>query len=59
MIRRLPDSALFRIGPTGLEEISDATLELRLDALERAAFTDPAGTLPDRPLSQLERLEAV
>ena len=57
MIRRLrlPTSDLFHIGPAGLEDISDAELNCRLDALER----DPAGTLPDCPLSQLEPLEAV
>lgn len=34
----LPPEDLFRIGPTGLEEISDATLNLRLDALERESL---------------------
>ena len=63
MIRRLSDIELFRIGPNGLEEISDDTLNARLDALQRAALAnlaaDPAGTLPDCPLSQLSPLEAV
>lgn len=63
MIRRLPSLDLFHIGPTGLEDISDSTLNSRLDALDRAALAnlaaDPAGTLPDCPLSQLSPLEAV
>jgi hypothetical protein len=36
MMRRLRHDELFRIGPTGLEEISDETLNRRLDAVERA-----------------------
>lgn len=52
--KRLTMHELFRIGPTGLEEISDATLDLRLDARERKALAD--GTMT---LSQMEPMEAV
>lgn len=51
--RRLTDEELFHIGPEGLQEISDRTLELRLDALEREQLRDGA------TLSQLEPIEAV
>jgi len=34
-LRRLPVHELFRIGPRGLEEISDATLDLRLSDEEQ------------------------
>jgi hypothetical protein len=34
-MRRLTTEELFRIGPTGLEEISDETLNRRLDEVER------------------------
>jgi len=37
--RRLSHEELFRIGPNGLEEISDATLELRLTESERRTLT--------------------
>ena len=35
---RLLDEELFRIGPRGLEEISDRTLDMRIDAAEIAAL---------------------
>lgn len=49
--RRLPAHALFRVGPQGLQEISDATLDLLIDA---EALRHPGCTL-----SQLAPLEAV
>lgn len=35
---RLSPEELFRVGPSGLEEIGDTTLEQRLDAAELAAL---------------------
>ena len=43
---RLPPEELFRVGPNGLEEISDATLEIRL--ADRAARLSP--TKGNRPM---------
>lgn len=40
-MRRLTDEELFRIGPAGLEEISDDTLMLRIIELEHAAKLQP------------------
>jgi hypothetical protein len=37
-MRRLTAEELFHIGPNGLEEISDETLERRLDEAERRAL---------------------
>jgi hypothetical protein len=37
-MNRLPTESLFRIGPTGLEPISDETLNGLLDASERQAL---------------------
>lgn len=34
-MRRLTMEELFRVGPTGLEEIGDETLNRRLDEVER------------------------
>lgn len=51
---RLAMQELFRIGPNGLEEISDRTLDMKLDAEERRALENGSMTL-----SQSEPLEAV
>jgi hypothetical protein len=37
-MRRLPPDQLFRIGREGLEDISDATLEVRVTESERATL---------------------
>jgi hypothetical protein len=59
-MRRLSDSDLFRIGPQGLEEISDDTLRQRLDAEELRALrqSDPGyqAARADELLQQPERV---
>lgn len=42
-MRRLTLEELFRVGPQGLTEISDETLELRLTAEEQRAMRHNAG----------------
>lgn len=51
MIRRLSSEELFHIGPDGLEPISDATLERRLNEVERLALREAAPLLsvPELP----------
>lgn len=40
-MRRLTDEELFHISSSGLQEISDGTLELRISAAERRSLGDP------------------
>ena len=52
--KRLSMHELFRIGPNGLQEISDATIDMLLNAQEREDLASGAMTL-----SQSEPLESV
>lgn len=47
IVRRLSDEELFHIGPTGIEPISDATLERRLSEAERRALREIAPKYPE------------
>ena len=53
-MRRLSDVELFRIGPDGLEEIGDRTLDLRLDAAERQAMKGYQEAVAEEMLSTPE-----
>lgn len=53
---RLPVEELFRVGPDGLEPISDVTLELRITEADRREMRR---AYPESTLSQQEALERV
>ena len=46
-MRRLTMEELFHIGPTGLEEIGDETMNRRLDEIERRELERAADELQD------------
>jgi hypothetical protein len=55
---RLSDEELFRIGPNGLEEISDDTLRLRVLALEIPSAAPTDQTPDDGPAQSEGRAQA-
>lgn len=55
---RLSDEELFRVGPNGLEDISDETLEMRVEEILKHR-EELNRTLVDITLSQMQPLERV